>query len=135
MDEKHQFMVGMFDERGNVLVSDNRYSDSRYKLHENEVVPSYMRLCGTQWHVNEVVPAYMGFYTNSGTLWDVEVNEAKMQCLSYLRGRFYFDYTLELAEKESKFMIADGKMFNPIPEAESLAGLVFKMDLMKYGKR
>lgn len=120
MNEKYQFIVGMFDEYGNVLVSDNRY-----KLQENEVVP-----------------AYMGFYTNTGTQWDVEINEAKMECLSYLKGRFYFDYTLELVEKESKvierlfshYMIADGKMFHPIPDAETIGGLVFKMDIMNYGR-
>ena len=118
LKSKYQFTVGMFDEYGNVLVSGNWY-----KLHEKEVVP-----------------AYVGFYTNSGTQWDIEINEAKMKCLSYLKGKFYFDYTIEIISNKSMnkvfshYMIADGKMFNPIPDAETIGGLVFKMDMMKYGK-
>lgn len=118
MNEKYQFMVGMFDECGNVLVAGNKY-----KLREKEVVPTYLV-----------------FYTNSGTQWDIEINEAKMQCLSYLKEEFYLDYTLEIEKTQSPnrlfshYKIVGGNRFNPIPDAETIGGLVFKMDMIKYGK-
>jgi len=124
MDEKYQFIVGMFDENGNVLIADAPSPWCRMKL-------------------KEISPAYLDFYVNSGTIWDMNSNEAKMECLSYLRKKFYLDYTIEIVSEKSimldrvfsHYMISDGKAFDPIPEAESLAGLVFNMDMMKYGRQ
>ena len=124
MTDKYQFLMGMFDENGNVLVSDAPAPWCKMKL-------------------KEISPVYLGFYVKSGTIWDMSPNEVKMECLSYLKRKFYLDYTVEIVSEKSMmldkvfshYMIYDGKAFDPIPEAESLAGLVFNMDLMKYGKR
>lgn len=128
MKEKYQFLMGMFDENGNVLVSDA------------QAVPAP---CCKTMELKEVYPVYLGFFVNSGTMWDMSPDETKMECLSYLKRKFYIDYLIEIVSEKSMMLdkvfshytIYDGKAFDPIPEAESLAGLVFKMDLMKYGKR
>jgi hypothetical protein len=124
MDDKYQFLIGIFDENGNVLVSDSPTPWCKMKL-------------------KQISTVYLSFYVKSGTIWDMSPDEAKMECLSFLKRKFYLDYTVEIVTEKSMMLdrvfshytIYDGKTFDPIPEAESLAGLVFKMDLMKYGKR
>lgn len=121
MKVKYQFLVGIFDELGNVLVC----NANKYFLFESD----------------EVIPAYLGFYMGSGTMWDMTPDEAKKECIANLYRRFYTNYTLRKVQKKGigfgeghyrpvdHYYIFEGNEFNPIPESDTYESLVYRMDM------
>jgi hypothetical protein len=123
---EYSFLMCVFDDDGGILVSN---MDTRH------YVP---------FMVGEVIPLYVGFSKGSGTMWDVDDDLAKMNCISFMENGFYLDYTLRVVFRKSEYdkgiavnkhyVVDSGDRFEPVPEASTIGGLVFKMDMMDYGK-